>query len=114
MVISCKNLIGLPVETKSGLFLGKIKNFDVDNETQAVLRYIVKSRSLIGKLLSEEISELIIAKEEVISLGEDKMVVQDGVVKESEAATLRKVASNDAPALSSRLSIAKSNDNRIQ
>jgi sporulation protein YlmC with PRC-barrel domain len=109
MIIDCKKLIGLPVETKSGLLLGKIKNFEIDSETQTVRQYIVKSRSLMKKLLSEEVSELVVGRSQVISIEEEKMIVEDSVVGETETARLSRSVREDAPALSSRLSVSKIN-----
>jgi sporulation protein YlmC with PRC-barrel domain len=83
MFLTHKQIVGLPVETKSGLLLGKIKSFKIDNETQTVLQYTVKSRSLIGKLLSERDQELIIHRNQVISINEEKMIVEDSAVKEN-------------------------------
>ena len=109
MTVSGKKLIGLPAETKSGLFLGKIKDFEIDGETHVVRRYIIKSQSLIKKLLSEGVGELVIGRDQVLSLGEDKMVVEDNVVGEGEKTRLGERLREDAPALSNRLSIPRTN-----
>ncbi len=110
MTIHYKKLIGLPVETKSGLLLGKIKNFEVETETQQIARYTVKTRNLIDNLLSEKTSELVIGRAEVVSLGEEKMVVEDAVAGEAEKARVTEPIGKDAPVLPSKLSIAKTND----
>jgi len=105
MFIDNKNLIGLPVETKSGLLLGKIKSFEFDSETQTIERYIVKSRNLIEKLLREELNELIVGRNQVISIDETKMVVEDGVVGGREAIRISQGVGKNIPALPSRLSL---------
>ena len=105
MFIDNKNLIGLLVETKSGLLLGKIKSFEVDSETQTVERYVVKSRNLIGKLLREELDELIIGRNQVISIEETRMVVEDGVVGEKEKIRVSQGVGKNIPALPSSLSL---------
>ncbi|MEK7211161.1 MAG: PRC-barrel domain-containing protein [Patescibacteria group bacterium] len=75
--ITSKQLIGLPVETESGTILGKILDFEVDAETQSILRYTVVNRSnVIFK------SELLIAAAAVLALTREKMTVRDGLVKE--------------------------------
>jgi sporulation protein YlmC with PRC-barrel domain len=107
MIINHKNLIGLPVETKNGLLLGKIKSFEIDSDTQTVLRYVVKSRSLISKLLSEEVREIIVGRNQVISLDEEKMIVHDTLVKELGGSGVLRGAEKSAPVLGSRLSISK-------
>lgn len=111
MIINSKDLIGLSVETKSGLILGKIKNFEIDSETQMIFRYIIKSRNLISKFLSESDEQLIINKNQVVSINKEKMVVEDNVVKENEAVKLVQRVNSDAPAISSRLNIRKSDGN---
>jgi sporulation protein YlmC with PRC-barrel domain len=105
MFIDNKNLIGLPVETKSGLLLGKIKSFEIESETQVVEKYIVKSRNLIGKLLREELGELVIGRNQVISIDEIRMVVEDGVVEEKEIIRMSQGVGKNIPALPSRLSL---------
>jgi len=111
MIIDYKNLIGLSAETKSGLVLGKIKNFEVDSETQTISQYFVKGRGFISKLLSESDQQLIIHRNQVVSISEEKMIVEDNVVKEGEAVKLAQGVGQDAPILSSRLKIRKSDGN---
>ena len=109
MTISHKNLIGLPVQTKSGLLLGKIRSFEIESETQTISRYVVKSRNLISKLLSEEVREIIIGRNQVISIDEERMVVGDASVKELGGVRILRGAEKNAPVLGSRLSISKIN-----
>lgn len=105
MILSNKNFIGLSVVTKSGFVLGKIINFDVEVETQLILRYFVKNRSLTSKLLSEEVEEIIISRNQVLSLDEFKMVVDDGVVKNVEKSSEFKIAQKNVPAMTRELKI---------
>lgn len=100
-------MIGLPVETKSGLLLGKIKSFEVDSEAQAISRYVVKSRSLISKLLSEEVGEIIIGRSQVLYIDDKKMVVEDVFVKEAGGVRVTQGMERNATVLGSRLSISK-------
>ncbi len=112
MRINQKKLIGLPAETQGGLLLGKIRDFEIDSETQNILRYTIKSRSLISKLLSEEVAELIVGRNQVISISEEKMVVEDSVVKEFGVEEVTRRVEGDAPVLTSRMKISR-NDGRI-
>lgn len=109
MIISHKNFIGLPVETKSGLVLGKIRSFEIESDTQTISQYVVKSRNLISKLLSEEVQEIIIGRNQVISIDEKKMVVDDNSVKELGGKRIFRGVEKNAPVLGSRLSISKTN-----
>ncbi len=70
------NLIGLPVETRSGASLGRIQDFELDPLEQRILRYTVRARRLIGDLLRHD---LLVASSQVISLDAEKMVVDDAV-----------------------------------
>lgn len=107
MTIDCKDLISLPVYTRGGLLLGKVKSFEIESETQTILQYAIKSRNLIGSLLTKRDRELIIHRNQVISISKDKMIVEDNVVKEEVLLKLKQSVSQDAPVLSNRLSIQK-------
>jgi len=108
MILSNKNFIGLPVETKSGLLLGKVKSFEVDGDTQTILNYNIKSKSLVNKLLGEKVDELIINRNQVISTSEEKMVVQDNTVRETEAIKSLRGVRQDTPALGGTLNVSRS------
>jgi sporulation protein YlmC with PRC-barrel domain len=74
-----KSLINLPVFSQSGDSLGKITGFEIDPDSQSILRYYVKPHKLIKALLSKQ---LIIHRSQVISIDEKKMIVEDAVGKE--------------------------------
>ncbi len=75
-----KKIIGLPVYTQSNFYLGKISSFEVDPISQMIINYYLKG-NLIKKIVQ---GELIINREQVISLDEKKMVVEDNVIKEGQ------------------------------
>jgi len=78
MRLTAKKLINLPVETKSGQALGKVQDFEVDIDSGIILKFFVKQGNLIDELLKKE--QLIIARQQVIEITKDKMVVEDGLV----------------------------------
>ncbi|MFH0819409.1 MAG: PRC-barrel domain-containing protein [bacterium] len=80
MRLTTKDLISLPVETKSGEKLGKIAALEIDCETQQIVCYYVKSSNPIKDLVFQD--QLIISPVQVISITAEKMVVEDGVIKE--------------------------------
>lgn len=80
-MITDKQLIGLPVETKSGTHLGKVHGFSLDPLSHAVLQYTVKNTTLLHDLFGKE---YLIAAAQVLSLTEEKMVVDDLTVQESD------------------------------
>jgi len=77
-----KNLISLPVFTQSGVSLGKISDVEIETESQAILRYVVKKNFFDQPLL--------IHRDQVISINAKSMVVEDAVVKEKEAEAIAK------------------------
>jgi sporulation protein YlmC with PRC-barrel domain len=99
ITLSGKKIIGLSVATKSGFVLGKIIDFDVDIETQSILRYFVKNRSLTQQILSEKEEKIIISRNQVLSIDEFKMVVDDGAVKNIEKSSEFKIARENIPAM---------------
>jgi len=62
----------LKVETKSGVFLGKIKNVIIDTDSQIILQYEV------GNLFNRE---YLISQEQVLFIDNQKMIVDDSEVK---------------------------------
>mgnify|MGYP001568136878 CR=1 FL=1 len=73
-----KNLIGLPVETRLGVAVGKISDIELD-DVSLVSSYIVQTSKLLPGFLSRQ---LVIAPKQVVSLTDEKMVVDDNLVKE--------------------------------
>ncbi|MEA2065225.1 MAG: PRC-barrel domain-containing protein [Patescibacteria group bacterium] len=76
-VIQGKKIIGLAVQTESGESLGKVYDFELDADSQLVVKYHVKE-SLIRELFD---NKLIIYRDQVVLINNDKIVVDDGVVK---------------------------------
>lgn len=103
MNLSSKDLINLPVYTQSDKYLGKVLSFEMDAETQSIIKYYVKAGNLAADLLGES-KELIVFQNQVISLTEEKMVVEDLVGKdlaeEKEQVSKNKEA---VPAMTSKI-----------
>ena len=76
-----KILLKLPVETKSGAALGRVAGFEFDVETHAIVRYRVRPRGLAAGMLKKP---LLVAREQVLSVDDEKMVVDDNVEKAME------------------------------
>lgn len=72
MILRGNKIIGLPVYTKSNQYLGRVKNLEIDSVSQTVINYIV-NRGFWSE-------ELVINRNQIISLEQDKLVVDDGVV----------------------------------
>src|SRR3989338_1160191 len=89
MLLTHDKILNLPVYARSGQYLGHIHGFDVEVESQTIHRYRVKS----GLAINPFAKELIIGREQIISIGPDKMIVDDAVytrvAKEDNAAKKR-------------------------
>lgn len=78
-----KTLLKLPVETESGDALGRVAGFEFDAESHVVLRWRVRPRGLASRVLT---SPLLVAREQVVSIDAEKMVVEDAVGSAMELA----------------------------
>lgn len=80
-ILDHKTLLRLPVETKSGAALGRVAGFEFDVETHGIVRYRVRPRGLAAGMLKKP---LLVAREQVLSIDDEKMVVDDNVEKAME------------------------------
>lgn len=94
MSLSHRQIIDLPVFTKSGQRLGYIIRFDLDELEQKISRYYVKTHQGIVGLFDQELS---IAPKQVISLNHEKMVVDDAIVEAAEKRSLEATSKNPLP-----------------
>ena len=78
MLIKSKNLIGLPVYTKSGRLLGEVDDIEIETDGQLVVNYQVGSKNVIKNLLG---NKLIIHRDQIVSISVEKVVVEDNVVE---------------------------------
>lgn len=70
-------LIGLPVETASGVYVGRLVGFVVDMETGFVVQYRVCPRGFVAACFPG-FRELLIAHDQVVSIDTKRMIVRDG------------------------------------
>ena len=82
MNLKRRDLIDLPVYTRSNQHLGKVVDFELDSVTHTISQYHVRSTDLISGLLTKE---LLINQSQVVSLNNQKMVVEDNVAQDKEA-----------------------------
>lgn len=78
-----QKIVGLPVYTQSEILLGTVVNFEADVSTSQIIKYFVKSKNPIKNLFQ---GQLEIAANQVISIDDKKMIVEDSwrKVKEPE------------------------------
>ncbi len=87
-VLEEKKLLKLPVETRSGTGLGRVLGFDIEVESQSVSRWRVRPDGLARRMLAHP---LVVSREQVLSITEEKMVVDDSVEKEMELAKAKAI-----------------------
>jgi sporulation protein YlmC with PRC-barrel domain len=73
-------LVGLKVETKKGVKLGKVENYTVDPDSFMIMQLIVR-RPVMKALLDPELT---ISREEIVEVNDYKIIVKD------EEATVKK------------------------
>ena len=83
MIVSWEKLINLPVQTKNGQDIGRLTGFDIDGGMHEIKTYRVRSKGLIKGLLQ---NELMISKEQVVSLDDERMIVYDAVLEQGARA----------------------------
>lgn len=82
-LVEGKKIIGLSVETTMGDKLGVITNFDLDIDSQSIIKYYVKGNKIIKKIVTPE---LIINRGQVVSINNKKMIVDNlSIAKEDES-----------------------------
>ena len=82
MMIALEKLLHLPVETETGTKLGAVASVVIDPETHRVQNYIVKP-AYLPRLLSQE---LMISPRQVLAIKEEKMIVEDAILKDPAVA----------------------------
>ncbi len=94
MILSFSDLKNLSVFSQSGINLGQIIDLEIDSESQSVIRYVVRR----GRLVSRFQKSLLIHRQQVISISQEKMVVEDAVAKEViESEEKKNIAPQVAP-----------------
>ncbi len=83
------DLKNLPVYTKSGKYLGKICDIEIEPVSQLVLRYQVGHGIRVPGLWR---GRLLITREQVISITVTAMIVEDSAITEKTPAEARSVA----------------------
>ncbi len=102
-ILDNEKLIGLEVETKNGHPLGKLASFEIDVDSHHIITYKVKHRGLVEGLFKDY---LFIRRSQVISIDEEKMIVEDNILEEAareKAQTARKSAPKEVPVIQSKL-----------
>lgn len=79
------NPLKLTVTTESGAHLGRVVDITIDPDTQAVVSYHVKPSRLMPDMVA---APLIISRNQVISIDQRQMVVDDATIKSRATAPM--------------------------
>ena len=100
---SDKDLRGVPVFTKSGQRVGKLSGFVIETMQHGIVQYVVARARSIAHLLPDQ---LYISISQVVSLDNEKMIVNDVALLIEAAAAAVRMPETSAVSLSST-SLAK-------
>lgn len=79
--LSLESILHLPVTTQSGTYVGRVVDILLDHDQLRIEQFVVRKQRLA--VLSKE---LLIHRNQVISINEEKMIVDDASAKESAEA----------------------------
>ena len=77
MLIKAKKIIGSKVVSKSGCYLGKVTDFEIDASGQNIVKYYTT-----GGFFDLLKGRLIINASQVIEIKKDKIIVEDAAIPE--------------------------------
>ena len=83
--MNSKQIINMRVYTQSNDYLGRIINIEIDTETFYITKYFIKTLNIIKNLFQ---NYLIINHTQVISILDNKMIVEDNIGKIKEPVSL--------------------------
>lgn len=98
----------LPVETESGQFIGHINGVSVDSVTHGVTHYEVLPNISLSMLFHRK--SLLIAPSQILSLTNEKMVVDNNVQSKEPATNSAKTRLASAPPIPSDIQVAEQLD----
>ena len=83
-------LAGVPVYTRSGDRIGKLAGFVIESDTHEVVQYAVRKSGTLELILPKE---FLVGRGQVVSVSDEKMVVEDAAVADkAESAEEKRVA----------------------
>ena len=82
MLLPHDKLIGLPAQTQTGRQLGKISGLIIETDGQNVQQYAVKTSGVVNLFAKD----LLIGREQVIALTEEKLIVDDNTIPDAAGA----------------------------
>ncbi|HBV57995.1 MAG TPA: hypothetical protein DEB73_01900 [Candidatus Magasanikbacteria bacterium] len=95
MLLQFSKLKNLPVFTQSGIKLGQIFDIEIDLDSQSILRYVVK-RGIVSR------ETLLIHRGQVVVITDEKIIVEDAVVKDGRTMKIKEAVVQPATGISAR------------
>ena len=83
--ITAKKFIGLKVETRSKQKLGKVRDFEIDTAGLGLKKIYVRPHIYVKGFVA---GDLIIDKSSIVSMSEEKIVVEDLILAEPSKSML--------------------------
>lgn len=84
MLISSSKLIGMRVETKDGIKLGKLIGFNIDIDNHLIINYKIKTKLSIEKIFD---NLLLISPSQIVEIKKDKIIVENSCFKNAKKKT---------------------------
>lgn len=88
-MITLKTLNNLPVETKSGMRLGRVVGAEIDEASHLIVTYLVQPGRIARPLVR---TPLRISRTQVLSITASRMIVDDATPRAAERVELAKQA----------------------
>ncbi|MBI5023002.1 MAG: PRC-barrel domain-containing protein [Candidatus Magasanikbacteria bacterium] len=95
MLLLFSKLKNLPVFTQSGVKLGQIIDVEIDLDSQSILRYAIK-RGIVSR------GVLLIHRSQVVAITDEKMTVEDAMIKKSQTMNIKEAVVQPATGISAR------------
>ena len=83
-----KSLLKLRVYTRLGTHLGRLIGFEYDGPSQMIMRYKVRAKGFASRIVK---TPLLIGREQVLSVDDERMTVDDNVEREMERQAARAI-----------------------
>ena len=87
-MLNSNQIIGLPVYTQAGMFLGKVIKVETLPDDQTAQKYIVQNANPLKNLIS---GQLVVDASQVISVTVEKIIVEDSIKKVSDPSPIPSV-----------------------
>ncbi|MFA5092154.1 MAG: PRC-barrel domain-containing protein [Candidatus Paceibacterota bacterium] len=87
------HLTGVPVYTRSGNHVGRLVGFVIESDTHEVVQYAVKKSGTLELILPKE---FLVNRTQVVSVSDEKMVVEDAAVAEKAKVAAKKQVTESA------------------